>query len=417
MSRAVSNLLLAIERVNSLAVNNPELCRRCVGSIPGSHAYLLRLLQFAAVLLIAGLHLKATAESFFPIGVWLQDSTNAAKYRAAGINTYVGLWEGPTAQQLADLQSAGMRVICFQNETALQHPTVTNIIAWMHNDEPDNSRLRGARLGIGSPTSPAKVVTDYQALKKIDPTRPVFLNLGQGVAWDNWYGRGRRNRHPEDYPEYLKGCDIASFDIYPANHGHAEVAGNLWFVADGITRLRRWGNDQKPVWNCIETTRIDDDGRKPTPHEVRAEVWMSLIHGSRGIIYFVHQFKPTFIEAALLADPEMLAAVTKLNEQITSLAPVLNSPTVSNVVTIRSTNTAAPVVTMVKVLEEFTYVFAVMMRPLETKAEFALQDFPGSGTVEVLGESRSLQMTDGKFSDRFGPWDVHLYRLKANLLQ
>ncbi len=30
---------------------------------------------------------------------------------------------------------------------------------------------------------------------------------------------------------------------------------------------------------------------------------MSLIFGSRGLIYFVHQFKPKFIEAALLADP------------------------------------------------------------------------------------------------------------------
>jgi hypothetical protein len=34
---------------------------------------------------------------------------------------------------------------------------------------------------------------------------------------------------------------------------------------------------------------------------------MSLIRGSRGLIYFVHQFKPTFREAALLDDPEMLA--------------------------------------------------------------------------------------------------------------
>ena len=53
---------------------------------------------------------------------------------------------------------------------------------------------------------------------------------------------------------------------------------------------------------------------------------MSLIQGTRGLIYFVHQFKPTFREAALLDDPEMLAAVTALNQQITGLAPVLNTP-------------------------------------------------------------------------------------------
>ena len=45
---------------------------------------------------------------------------------------------------------------------------------------------------------------------------------------------------------------------------------------------------------------------KATPHQVKAEVWMSLVHGSRGLIYFVHQFKPRFNEHALLDDPEML---------------------------------------------------------------------------------------------------------------
>jgi hypothetical protein len=34
--------------------------------------------------------------NFFPLAVWLQSPNNAAKYKAAGINTYVGLWRGPT---------------------------------------------------------------------------------------------------------------------------------------------------------------------------------------------------------------------------------------------------------------------------------------------------------------------------------
>ena len=52
---------------------------------------------------------------FFPIAVWLQNPSNAKRYRQAGINTYVGLWRGPTEEQLAELKSAGMRVICGQN--------------------------------------------------------------------------------------------------------------------------------------------------------------------------------------------------------------------------------------------------------------------------------------------------------------
>ena len=44
------------------------------------------------------------------------------------------------------------------------------------------------------------------------------------------------------------------------------------------------------------------------------------VQGSRGLIYFVHQFKPMFREAALLDDSEILAGVTALNRQITELA-------------------------------------------------------------------------------------------------
>ena len=40
-----------------------------------------------------------TDPNYFPIGVWLQDPANASKYKALGINAYVGLWKGPTPEQ------------------------------------------------------------------------------------------------------------------------------------------------------------------------------------------------------------------------------------------------------------------------------------------------------------------------------
>jgi hypothetical protein len=349
----------------------------------------------------------------FPIAVWLQTPANAERYRQAGINTYVGLWRGPTEGQLAALKKAGMYVICDQNEVALRHRDDPTIIAWMHGDEPDNAQSLGEGRGWGPPIPPAKIVEDYHQMRVADPSRPVLLNLGQGVAWDGWHGRGVRSNHPEDYPEYLKGCDIASFDIYPAVHDRKEVAGNLWFVARGVERLVNWTEGRKPVWNCIECTHISNPDRKATPQEVRAEVWLSLIHGSRGLIYFVHQFKPKFIEAALLADPEMLTAVTAINRQIKELAPVLNSPTVTNAVIVNSTNAAVPIATMVKRYDGATYLFAVAMRNGETSTTFKLAGIPGKTAVEVIGENRSLLVKDGSFTDQFAPWDVHLYRVRS----
>src|SRR5687767_7579071 len=62
-----------------------------------------------------------TNANYFPIAVWVQDPKNAERYKAAGINLYVALWRGPTSNQLALLEKAGMRVICSQNAAALEH--------------------------------------------------------------------------------------------------------------------------------------------------------------------------------------------------------------------------------------------------------------------------------------------------------
>ena len=264
--------------------------------------------------------------NYFPIAVWLQDPKNAAKYKAAGINLYVGLWKGPTERQLAALKKARMPVICPQNAVGLEHRGDPLIVGWMHGDEPDNAERRKDGKGYDPPIPPATIIADYKKIRAVDPTRPVLLNLGQGVAWDGWHGRGVRTNHPEDYPEYVKGCDIASFDIYPVVRLRPQVKGKLWYVARGVKRLVRWTDGKKPVWNCIECTRIGNVKVKLTPRQIRAEVWMSIVHGSRGLIYFVHQFKPRFIEAALLHDKQMLAAVTRINKRIHALAPVLNSP-------------------------------------------------------------------------------------------
>src|SRR5215207_4491238 len=86
-------------------------------------------------------------EAFFPIGVWLQSPGNAARYKAAGINLYVALWKGPTAEQLIQLEKAGMRVICAQNEYALANKDSQVIAGWMHDDEPDNAQSLGRGKG------------------------------------------------------------------------------------------------------------------------------------------------------------------------------------------------------------------------------------------------------------------------------
>ncbi len=351
-------------------------------------------------------------EHYFPLAVWLQDPKNAAKYQDVGLNLYIGLWKGPTQDQLDAASRGEMPVICEQNDTGLKNKDNKTIVGWMHGDEPDNSQSLGASKGFGAPIAPAKMVEEYDRMRTADPTRPVLLNLGQGVAWDGWYGRGARTNHPEDYAEYLKGCDIASFDIYPITHPRREITGNLWYVGYGVDRLAQWSQNQKPVWACIETTHISNPAALPTPPQVRAEVWMAaLIHGARGIIYFSHEFKPKFIEAGMFAHPEIAAAVKEINAQIQQLAPVLNAPTDKVAATVASSSKDIPIALLCKRTGKSLYVFAIDERDKPASGSFRIAGLNAPAKINVIGEKRTIEMKEGRFDDQFDGYAAHLYRV------
>jgi hypothetical protein len=353
---------------------------------------------------------------YFPIAVWLQQPRFASRYKEAGINLYVGLWNGPTTEQLDTLRAAGMRVICDQNATGLAHRDDPIIAAWMHGDEPDNAQPvrdpETGRTGYGPPVPPARIVADYQRLRAADPGRPVLLNLGQGVANDRWVGRGPEGRI-EDYPEYVKGADIVSFDVYPVAGVRESEQGEdlLWYVARGVERLVGWTAGAKPVWSCIECTHIDNPRRKATPAQVRAEVWMAVIHGARGLIYFVHEFAPAFNDHALLDDPDMLAGVTAVNAEIRAAAPVLNAGEAVAGARVVSSDPDVPVAALVLRHGGAIHVFAVGLRDGQADATLTIPGLPATATAGVLDEDRTLTVRDGVLRDHFTPYAVRRYRI------
>jgi hypothetical protein len=341
---------------------------------------------------------------FFPISVWLQDPKLAAEYKAIGVNLFVGLWRGPTEEQLAALEAAGMPVLAARRASALESPNLRLIRGWTLMDEPDNAQAKPGG-GYGPCIPPAQIEEQYRRLKEADGSRPVYLNLGQGVANDDYIGRGVCRGRLDMYAEYIRGADIVSYDVYPVNSKYP-----LWWVGEGVSRLRKWANYEKPVWNWIEASAIRG-GPRPSPAQIRAEVWMSILHGSMGVGYFCHQFKPAEDAAAPLHDADTRWALAVINTEVSSLARVLNSPPVGNGVTSTSSNPDSPVETMLKRQGGETYLFAMGARPGgETTATFKLRDC-GDLRATVLGESRTIPVTGGVFQDRFSDHEVHLYRL------
>ncbi len=135
---------------------------------------------------------------------------------------------------------------------------------------------------------------------------------------------------------------------------------------------------------------------------------MALIHGVKGFGYFCHSFLDVQDDAAPLHDAEMRKGLTAINREVTFLAPALNSPTLPDYASVEVTPDSIPIDIMAKANNGAHYLFAVAMRPGSCEATFRV----ASGKkVEVIGENRTLQVKNRRFTDTFGSYGVRLYKI------
>jgi hypothetical protein len=348
--------------------------------------------------------------SFFPIGVWMQNPSASVmeQYKAIGINTYISLSSGSFNETLYNrLKQYGMKAIVNQNKYARDNMDKAEevVLAWLQQDEPDIAQFTKDWWPL-PPKTPASIQDVYRGFKSYNQSIPVYMNLSQGVAKPDWTGRGVDTYETYMYPEYAKGADILSFDVYCVNSGY-----DLSYIGKGVDNLYKYSDGKQPVWAFVETTKFDAvNAGRPTPEQVKAQVWIALVHGAKGIEYFCHVFTPDFIEAGPLHESytDTREMLTSINAQITELAPVLNSPDLKGFASVESSNKDVTIDTVSKEYEGSQYIFSVGVQADSTTATFRVES---EGYVEVLGENRVINLVDGKFNDEFGPNEVHLYKV------
>lgn len=269
-------------------------------------------------------------QDFFPIGIWYESIEQYRRYKAIGINILVQSNRAPTADDLAALAKAGMYIIPGHAGGFPAAHSADTVVAWAAPDEPDNAQ-RQSDGSYGSCIAAADIAKDTAGLKA-RYRRPVFRNFGQGVARADWPGRGKCTGNGEAYyPRAVEGSDIVAYDVYPV----AEVGGRLDVIAKGVRNLVRWSQASNPrgqVWNFIEATPEQPD--KPlSVQQIRSEVWLSIINGSRGIVYFPWRLNANGAhhnEDGLLGDATLLAGVRRLNAEVQALAPFIKKGEVAH---------------------------------------------------------------------------------------
>jgi hypothetical protein len=354
--------------------------------------------------------------NFVPILVNVQSAHNAKIYAEAGVNVYDSVDDivaepnepqqlKATAETLKMLSDLGIYLIAEQDvwKGQIGNPT---IIGWVSPvDEPDNILDGGKAMPMD------QYMTQSRKIKATDPTRPYFVCFGQGVANLAWKGRGAPY---EDYPKYMGIVDFVQYDVYPiTNIGKDDGENYLEMVGQGVTRIRQWTGNKKPVLCWIETNHIKSPKHAPTPAQTACEVWVTMVHGARGVGYFCHDFTlETKKASALSRDEPMLAQLKITNAKLKSLARIVSAPLASEPAVAKGEG--GKVIFSTKKVEGATAVLSVNVLGEKAKATIALPLLKKGQSVEVLEEGRSIQADQGgSFTDEFAPYQEHVYRVSA----
>ena len=137
---------------------------------------------------------------------------------------------------------------------------------------------------------------------------------------------------------------------------------------------------------------------------------MAITGGANAIGYFTHVWKPSYRQFGV--PEENRRALAEINAQITRLAPAILGKEVGGKATV--SEAGVKVDALFRAHDGSLYVFAVNYdeRLKETAATFEVPHLADGAAVEVLDEGRTLRAGAGRFTDRFDPLAVHLYRVK-----
>jgi hypothetical protein len=355
-----------------------------------------------------------TDEGFYPISVFnetLSNTGDTAKYKALGVNGFVGLWNGMSPQIAAALKANGQWAMTAPDRDGA--PGFGREFAgYQWFDEADGRNVCGdvgwlSSLCNGSDrTPPSAIKAMADAIRAADSTRPTYGQYTKPVALGHGLDQATRKA-------YIDAVDIVSYDYYPISDPWD--SGSLWNQADAVNSVRDLAGRNKPVWVFIETSRLfgeDPVGRaKPTDAQIQAQVWHAIIGGARGIEYFNHNFSgdPTYTQK-LLIDPNYAstaAAVGKTNSQIHALAPVINAPYADGALTVQSGQVNAAI----KFYKGSYYLF-VGSRSKGAQTVTMKINGVGNAPVTVLHENRTTNVSNGILTDSFsGETAVHIYKI------
>jgi len=352
---------------------------------------------------------QVNGSPFLPLMGFYQSVESFRNAPALGLNGYFMPGAKPPPREYLDaLREQGLYGIVPFDATAAGHPA---LLAFVLPHEPDKAFMNGK-----ADMSPDAIVELAAAVRRAEPGRPVILDWSPRFMRDPVLNEGLDEKTRQElYPAYAKAADVLTYNVYPI-WGHNRPERIDW-VAEAADDLKALAGEDRPFFAMIETGRGGrgipvDEAREVSAAELRSEVWMALIGGARGIVYFTHRFVPSFTEFA--PDAARQAEIRAINEQITRLAPALLAPAAKDLAVSMTLADGLAARCRATRAGDGLYLFAqnIDMGRRGGVAVFTVPGLRPGAEIVVMDEDRTLVAEEGgRFRDEFGPLAVRIYRL------
>jgi hypothetical protein len=284
--------------------------------------------------------------AFFPRMVWRQCPNYFQTSIGAGINVFLGVSCTGTDEQFSKLAGrAG-------TTTDAKDPGTSGPghLGWHLPDEADVSVGGADKL-----PKPPRV-----------HGRVTFLTLT-----DKFSVNAAAGPHGKDiYPGLFETADVIGFDTYPVEVrcSIAKLDNVYWMQREIVEQAKG-----KPTFQWIEAGPMEHcrENEDPTPAVVRAETWLAIAGGARGMGWFPDYWAE-----------DIRNEVRKINRDIVSLAPALLGPVVN-----ATWSAQNPVRIGVRKYNGALYVIAANSSTSPATASFTVPGLSGR-KLRVFGDSR-----------------------------
>jgi hypothetical protein len=310
--------------------------------------------------------LRVNGAAIFPRMVWRQCPTYYPTSLGAGINTFLGVsCDGPE-EQFTRLAGRALSTV----DSATPGVSGPGVVGWHLPDEADVS------------------VGDIQKISRPKADgRVTFLTLTDKFsqhAAAGPYGKAI-------YPDFFASADVIGFDTYPIEvRCSIDQLDNVYWMQRELISL----TGGKPTFQWIEAGPMEHCtwNQDPTPEVVRAETWLAIAGGARGIGYF-----PDYWEEQIRNE------VRLTNREILALAPALLAPAAKATWSLQS-----PVRVSARRYNGATYIVAVNASTQPATASFGI---PGLGgrKLRVFREGRLVSPMGDLVTDRLPGLGVAIY--------